>query len=68
MINQITSEQFVKVGSEAVGRGADIRPEPAPEREELRRLQFTTLLYYLHETNPDNGLVRDKTEPAHPPP
>ena len=31
-----------------------------------RRLQFTTLLYYLHETNPDNGLVRDKTEPDAP--
>src|SRR5262249_7383002 len=30
------------------------------------RLQFTTLLYYLHETNPDNGLVRDKTEPSAP--
>lgn len=29
-------------------------------------LQFTTILYYLHETNPDNGLVRDKTDPAAP--
>lgn len=29
-------------------------------------LQFTTLLYYLHETNPDNLLVRDKTEPNAP--
>jgi len=29
-------------------------------------LQFTTVLYYLHETNPDNGLVRDKTDPAAP--
>src|SRR5512134_2853422 len=29
-------------------------------------LQFTTLLYYLHESNPDNGLVRDKTEPNAP--
>ena len=28
----------------------------------MRRLQFSTLLYYLHETNPDNGLVRDKTD------
>ena len=24
------------------------------------------MLYYLHETNPDNGLVRDKTDPAAP--
>ena len=32
-----------------------------PTDEELGRLQWTTVLYYLHETNPDNGLVRDKT-------
>jgi hypothetical protein len=37
-----------------------------PTDEDLSRLQFTTLLYYLHETNPDNGLVRDKTEPSAP--
>ena len=37
-----------------------------PTNEDLARLQFTTLLYYLHETNPDNGLVRDKTEPTAP--
>ena len=27
---------------------------------------MSTLLYYLHETNPDNGLVRDKTDPNAP--
>src|SRR5215475_9865408 len=37
-----------------------------PTNEALGRLQLTTILYYLHETNPDNGLVRDKTEPAAP--
>ena len=37
-----------------------------PTEEDFRRLQFTTLLYYLHESNPDNGLVRDKTEPTAP--
>lgn len=37
-----------------------------PTDEDLTRLQWTTLLYYLHETNPDNGLVRDKTDPAAP--
>src|SRR6188508_1426545 len=37
-----------------------------PTDEELLRLQRTTVLYYLHETNPDNGLVRDKTEPDSP--
>jgi len=37
-----------------------------PTDEELGRLQWTTVLYYLHETNPDNGLVRDKTDPAAP--
>ncbi|MEK1886425.1 MAG: glucoamylase family protein [Phyllobacterium sp.] len=37
-----------------------------PTDDDLARLQFTTLLYYLHCTNPDNGLVRDKTEPNAP--
>ena len=37
-----------------------------PSDEDLSRLQFTTLLYYLHESNPDNGLVRDKTDPTAP--
>jgi hypothetical protein len=37
-----------------------------PTDQELNRLQRTTVLYYLHETNPDNGLVRDKTEPTAP--
>src|SRR5262249_5955961 len=38
----------------------------APTDDEYHRLQWTTVLYYLHETNPDNGLVRDKTEPNAP--
>ena len=38
----------------------------APTDHDLGRLQWTTVLYYLHETNPDNGLVRDKTDPAAP--
>ena len=33
-----------------------------PTDEDLTRLQRTTIQYYLHETNPDNGLVRDKTD------
>jgi hypothetical protein len=33
---------------------------------ELNLLQLSTVLYYLRETNPDNGLVRDKTEPTAP--
>src|SRR6476620_11859399 len=37
-----------------------------PTDQDLNRLQWTTVLYYLHETNPDNGLVRDKTDPAAP--
>ena len=37
-----------------------------PTDKEWGLLQFTTLLYYLHETNPDNGLVRDKTDPKAP--
>ena len=38
----------------------------APTEEDLNRLQATTLQYYLHESNPANGLVRDKTDPAAP--
>jgi len=45
---------------------ADRGLDGKPSDEELGWLQFTTLLYYLHETNPDNGLVRDKTEPSAP--
>src|SRR3954471_22670477 len=37
-----------------------------PTDQDLSRLQRTTVLYYLHETNPDNGLVRDKTRPDIP--
>src|SRR5436190_21851150 len=37
-----------------------------PTDHDLGLLQFSTVLYYLHETNPDNGLVRDKTEPTAP--
>ncbi|MGJ0517111.1 MAG: glucoamylase family protein [Methylomicrobium sp.] len=34
--------------------------------KELNRLQLTTLQYYLHEINPANGLVRDKTDKTAP--
>jgi hypothetical protein len=40
--------------------------ETPPTELDLDRIQETALLYYLHETNPDNGLVRDKTDPASP--
>lgn len=33
-----------------------------PSDEDLNRLQLTTLQYYLHESNPANGLIRDKTQ------
>ena len=32
-----------------------------PTDQDLDKLQVTTLQYYLHETNPANGLIRDKT-------
>jgi len=38
---------------------------PLTDRD-LGLLQLSTVLYYLHETNPDNGLVRDKTDPNAP--
>ena len=37
-----------------------------PTDEDLGRLQWTTVEYYLKETNWLNGLVRDKTEPNAP--
>src|SRR5262245_24134769 len=37
-----------------------------PTDEDLKRLQWTTTLYCLHEINPDNGLVRDRTGPSAP--
>jgi hypothetical protein len=41
-------------------------PHWLPADLDLRRLRWTTILYYIHETNPDNGLVRDKTDPDAP--
>ncbi len=39
---------------------------PPTDEDILPLLQFTTLLYYLHCSNPDNGLVRDKTQATAP--
>src|SRR6476660_1340660 len=46
--------------------GADNDLDRPPSDRDLARLQLSTLLYYLRETNPDNGLVRDKTDPNAP--
>ena len=46
--------------------GADNDLDRLPSERELGLLQLSTVLYYLHETNPDNGLVRDKTDPNAP--
>ncbi len=37
-----------------------------PSDEDLDRLQATTVHYYLHESNPANGLIRDKTVASAP--
>src|SRR3954471_9185883 len=37
-----------------------------PTDEDLGRLQWTTLDYYLKVSNPANGLIRDKTDPKAP--
>lgn len=34
--------------------------------QDFNRLQLTTLQYYLHESNPANGLIRDKTQQSAP--
>ena len=43
-------------------RSVEDNPNRLPTDEDLNRLQWTTIHYYLHETNPDNGLIRDKTD------
>ena len=45
---------------------ADNDLDQLPSETELGLLQLSTVLYYLRETNPDNGLVRDKTDPNAP--
>ena len=37
-----------------------------PTDEDLERLEWASLDYYLKEVNLENGLVRDKTDPAAP--
>jgi hypothetical protein len=41
-------------------------PDQMLTEQDLNRLQLTTLQYYLHESNPANGLIRDKTEKSAP--
>ena len=41
------------------------RKKPSTEAE-LETLQRESFCYFLHETNPANGLVKDKTEPGWP--
>ena len=41
-------------------------PSRFPTEDDLNRLQLTTLEYYLHEANPANGLMRDKTAAGAP--
>jgi hypothetical protein len=41
-------------------------PDQMLTEQDLDRLQLTTLEYYLHELNPANGLIRDKTEKSAP--
>ena len=48
----------------APDRNDDIHRMPTDEG--FGRLQWTTIDYYLQETNPANGLVRDKTDPNAP--
>jgi hypothetical protein len=45
--------------------GANDEP-PAFTDEELDELQWRTVLYYINEQNPRNGLIRDKTQPGAP--
>src|SRR4030095_114412 len=55
-------EQLLMAGAP----GADNSVEQLLSERQLALLQLSTVLYYLRETNPDNGLVRDKTDPNAP--
>ena len=46
-----------------VGMGGGMRPSVDAVLEKLQRETFS---YFLHETNPANGLVIDKTAPDWP--
>jgi hypothetical protein len=61
-------EELLQVAASELGReptGGEMGDD-LPTDQELDRVQWTTVLYDLHETNPDNGLVRDKTDPTAP--
>lgn len=45
---------------DAVARLSRMAGKPVADAE-LERLQRQSFSYFLHETNPDNGLVIDKT-------
>src|SRR4030095_16538689 len=60
------SETWLRMNHQMAEMGSPADLNRLPTDEDLHQLQFTTVLYYLHETNPDNGLVRDKTDPAAP--
>src|ERR1700741_4401904 len=50
--------------ADTLGADADLNRQLTDREWNL--LQLSTVLYYLHESNPDNGLVRDKTDPTAP--
>src|SRR5689334_3213747 len=55
-----------KAEGDVTGPDRPEEPSPPVTDQALDKLQVTSLQYYLHETNPANGLVRDKTDPASP--
>lgn len=48
------------------GHLAEYQNRPAKSEEMLDALQRDAFGYFVHETNPMNGLVRDKTQPGPP--
>jgi hypothetical protein len=43
-----------------------MRSPPTPLEHQLQQLQSSAFAYFQHETNPMNGLVRDKTAASWP--
>jgi hypothetical protein len=59
-IDFLRGSMGTQLTDENIDQGPDEGLNRLPTDHELARLQLTTIQYYLHETNPANGLVRIK--------
>ena len=57
--NQTAAFQLLSLSSTLI---ETMRPKQQTDEDELETLQRKTFGYFIHEVNPANGLVADKTE------